>query len=88
MPVIRYRDISEMADVWREPGDPALFRAIARLWEMSAALAPRRYPPGVYRTQDIEQSNRLSERWNVNNIRQLRASRGQAPGTTSGSTAG
>jgi hypothetical protein len=88
MPVFRYRDISEMADVWRDPGDPALFRAIARLWEMSAALAPCRYPPGVYRARDVEQSNRLGEQWNVTNVRQLRARRGQAPGTTSGSTSG
>jgi len=82
MPVFRYRDVSDMTEVWREPGDPSLFRAIARLWEMSAALARRRYPPGVYRVRDLEQSNRLSKQWSVRNVRELHASRAHAPRVT------
>jgi len=88
MPVFRYRDVSEMTDLWREPGDPALMRAIARLWAMSAALAPCRYPPGVYRARDVEQLNRLSDQWSELNVRELRTRQARVPRGPAGSNRG
>jgi hypothetical protein len=75
LPVFKYRDVSEMTDVWREPGDPLLFRAIARVWALSARLAPYRYPPGVHRVRNIEDSNRLTETWDAANFRAFQGNR-------------
>lgn len=75
MPVFKYRDVSEMTDAWRDPGDPTLFRAIARVWALSAKLAPYHYPSGVHRARNIEESNRLTEAWEATNFREFQGSR-------------
>ena len=54
MPVRKFRTIEEMNQpVWRTPGDPALYAAIANLWHRSALLSGRRFTPGVRRFRDI-----------------------------------
>lgn len=55
MPVFRFRSVEEMNQpVWRTPGDPALYAAIASVWERGARLSRRRFTPGVRRFRDVE----------------------------------
>lgn len=64
MPVQRFKSAEEMnRPLWREPGDPALYRAIESLWSAGHRLRPRRYPPGVHRYRSIEEMNAATERW-------------------------
>lgn len=54
MPVLKFRSVEEMnRPVWRAPGDPALYAAIASVWERGARLSRRRFTPGVRRFKDI-----------------------------------
>ena len=76
MPVRKFRDVSEMEDtLWREPGDPELFRAIAGVWDFAARTCPRRFPPGVYRHRSIEEAKALREKWEEADFQALHASR-------------
>ena len=76
MPVRKFRDVSEMEDtLWREPGDPELFRAIASVWDFAARTCPRRFPPGVYRHRSIEEAKALREKWEEADFQALHASR-------------
>jgi hypothetical protein len=55
MPVRKFRSVEEMErPLWRTPGDPALYRAMARLWDFGRRSRPRRFVPGVYRSRSIE----------------------------------
>ena len=64
MPVYKFRSHDEMkTPLWREPGDPALFRAMANLWEIDRRLNTRRYPPGVHKHRSIEEMQETLERW-------------------------
>jgi hypothetical protein len=63
MPVHKYRSIEEMdAHAWRQPGDPALYRAIAFTWELAQRTNPRRFTPGVRKYRDITEMNQADER--------------------------
>ena len=54
MPVRKFRTVDELNQpIWRLPGDPALYRTIASLWEVAQATRPRRFPPGVRRFRTI-----------------------------------
>lgn len=54
MPVRKFRTVDELNQpIWRLPGDPALYRTIAALWEAAAAIRPRRFSPGVRRFRTI-----------------------------------
>lgn len=64
MPVFKYRAIEDMpGEVWRTPGSPELYRAIARLWNTSRRLHPRHFPPGVTKHRSIEDMNRQRDEW-------------------------
>jgi hypothetical protein len=64
MPVRKFRSIEEMnGEVWRRPGDPALFRAMRRLWEVGVRTSRRRYPPGVHKHRGIEEMQGVQEKW-------------------------
>jgi hypothetical protein len=39
---------------WRTPGAPALYRAMAFVWELARRTNPRRFPRGVFRYRSIE----------------------------------
>ncbi|MEO6327012.1 MAG: hypothetical protein ABIT01_20500 [Thermoanaerobaculia bacterium] len=69
MPVRKFRDVSEMEDTWREPGDPALFRAIESVWDFAERTCPMRFPPGVYKHRSIEDAQALVEVWAEQNFR-------------------
>lgn len=56
MPVRKFRNVGEMNQpVWREPGDRALYQAIALVWEMGQRLQRRPFAPGVRRFRDIHE---------------------------------
>ena len=54
MPVRKFRSVEELNQpVWRQPGDAALYRAIAAVWETGRRTQTRRFVPGVRRFRDI-----------------------------------
>ena len=66
MPVHRYRSIEDTPDLpVRQPGDPGLYRAMAALWKTSRRLAPRQFPPGVYRFRTPEEMQRQRDQWDA-----------------------
>jgi hypothetical protein len=76
MPVRKFRDVSEMEDtLWRDPGEPALLRAIASTWDFAERAFPRRFPPGVYRHRSVEEAKALRDAWEESDFRALHESR-------------
>ena len=76
MPVFKHRHVSEMEDrTWREPGDPALFRAIRATWEFARRTTCPHFPPGVYRHPSILEAEELREAWERANFESFRARR-------------
>jgi hypothetical protein len=64
MPVRKFRTVDEMnAPVWREPGDPALAKAMAGLWDVARRTHRRRYPPGVHKHRSIEELQSVQAEW-------------------------
>jgi len=64
MPVHRYRSVEEMGGPrWYEPGDPALFCAIRRLWRLGERTVQPRFPHGLFRHRSIEEMNASQEKW-------------------------
>ena len=62
MPVRKFRSVEEMHQlIWRQPGDPMLYRAIAGVWELARHTNPRRFPPGVWKYRSIEEMSRVRE---------------------------
>lgn len=64
MPVRKFRSIDEMkGEIWRQPGDPELVRAMARLWDIGVRTSRRRYPRGVHRHRSLEEMQAVQETW-------------------------
>ena len=64
MPVRRFRSVEQMENaVWLAVDDPRLPRTIAQVWATASRMAPRRFPPGVYKHASIEDLNRLESEW-------------------------
>lgn len=79
MPVRKFRSVEEMERPWwRRPGDPALYRAMAGLWDVGCRTSRRRYPPGVHRHASIEEMRRVQENW-AGQVARARSIRGVAP---------
>lgn len=56
MPVRRFHSVDEMNQlVWRQPGDPELYRAIKGTWEFGMRTSKRRFVPGVHRFRSVEE---------------------------------
>lgn len=54
MPVRKFRSVADMNQpIWGQPGDPALYRPMAALWDTGRRLQTRRFTPGVYRFLDV-----------------------------------
>lgn len=69
MPVRRFRSVEEMdGDRWYEPGDPVLFRAIRRVWELGYRTVHPRFPPGVHKHSSLSSKNALQESWEEANF--------------------
>ena len=64
MPVRKFRSVENMErPVWRERGDPALFDAMAALWEVGHRTSRRHYPPGIHKHRSIEEMHEVQARW-------------------------
>ena len=74
MPVRKFRSIEEMSaePAWRSPGDPALYRAMAFVWELARRMNPRRFPPGVYKYRSIEEMDQARQSSLVDHMRRRR----------------
>jgi len=69
MPIRKFRNVDQMNQPrWREPGDPDLYRTIARLWKSGQITNRRRFPPGVHRYHSIEHLDAQVERWNERDL--------------------
>ena len=78
MPVRKFRSIEEMKrdhPIWRRPGDPLLYRAMALVWEVARRTNPRRFPPGVYKYRSIQEMDRAQEQLLAEHIAALRRQR-------------
>jgi hypothetical protein len=76
MPVYKYRHVADMEDrSWREPGDPALFRAIRGTWDFARRTTRPRFPPGVYKHASILEAEQLREVWERANFEAFRLRR-------------
>lgn len=73
MPVRKFRTVEDMERPrWRNPGDPSLYRAMARLWDFGRRTAGRRFPPGVYRHRSVLELNAQTTRWGLARGQDLR----------------
>lgn len=55
MPVYKFRSAEDMNhETWRQPGDPALYRSIAFVWELGRKTRKHRFAPGVRKYSGIE----------------------------------
>ncbi|MCA1583413.1 MAG: hypothetical protein LC791_01110 [Acidobacteria bacterium] len=71
MPVRKFRSVEAMSQPhWRRPGDPALYAAMAGLWEMGTRIQKRRFPPGVHRHRSVQDMNAAVEQWHREHIAQ------------------
>ncbi len=68
MPIKKFRDISEMEDVWYEPGSAQLFAVIRHVWSLADRICPLRFPPGVHKHRTIEDAEALREQWEEANF--------------------
>lgn len=63
MPVRKFRSVEELNQpIWREPGDPVLYRAIAGVWASGQRLRVRAFPPGVTRFRSIDELEAAADR--------------------------
>jgi len=70
MPVRKFRGVEEMdGPVWYEPGAPALFRALRRVWGLSHRLLQPRFPCGLHKHRSIEAMNEQQQAWDDANFR-------------------
>ena len=64
MPVRKFRSVEEMSQpIWRQPGDPALYRTITAILDVGVRTSTRRYPPGLHKHRTVEEMQRLQEAW-------------------------
>ena len=72
MPVQKFRSVADMGDPpRRRPGDPALYRTMAAMWELGRRTNPRRFPPGVRKYRSIEEMSRAQEQWLIEHVEAL-----------------
>ena len=70
MPVRKFKSLLEMEDaLWRIPGAPELYRAIASVWDFAACTVQKSFPPGVYKHRSIESAQRQRDAWEEENFR-------------------
>ena len=76
MPVRKFRTAEEMNQpIWRESGDPQLYRAIAGVWEMGRRTNPRRFPLGVHKYRSIDDMSLAREEAIAEHVAALRKQR-------------
>jgi hypothetical protein len=73
MPVRKFRSVEQMEQpLWRRPGDPQLYRAIAAVWRFGRRTVPRRIPPGVHRHRSIDELDRQVQAWSLADFQRFR----------------
>jgi hypothetical protein len=59
MPVKKFRSVEDMeTEIWRSPGDPSLYRAMAALWDLARRTRRWRSRGGVIKYASLEEKNR------------------------------
>ena len=62
MPIRKFRSVDEMPEgIWRQPGDPELYRVIRSLWDAGRRMRPRSFAPGLRRYASIEEMDRAQQ---------------------------
>jgi hypothetical protein len=75
MPIRKFRSVEEMSQpMWHEPGDPALARAMAVIWEFGQHTRSLR-PVGVTKFQSFEELCQANDRTEAEHVRALRERR-------------
>jgi hypothetical protein len=70
MPVRKFRSVQEMGGpLWYQPGEPTLYKAIRRVWELGHRTIRPRFPPGVHKHRSIESMNARQQEWDDANFR-------------------
>ena len=76
LPVLKFRSIESMESLrcesWSDKPGEEWFRRVARLWERSSRINPRKFPPGVRRYGSIVVADEERERWLQGHIDRLR----------------
>ena len=76
MPVRKFRSVEEMNQpVWRQAGDPQLFRAMAGVWQVARRTNPRRFPLGVHKYRSIDDMSLAREEAIAEHVAALRKQR-------------
>ena len=69
MPFRKFRGIEEMGGpIWYRPGDPALYRAIRRVWGLAHRILQTRFPPGVHKHRSVEDMDECRRQWEDANL--------------------
>ena len=69
MSIRKFRSVEEMDGYrWYEPGDPVLYRAIRRVWELGYRTIRPRFPAGVHKHRTVESMNALQQSWADSNF--------------------
>jgi len=76
MPLQKFKtpEEAEKALICRKP-DAAYFERLARLYQLSDELSPRKYPRGIFKYRSIEEANDEAHRWEMENALRLRKER-------------
>lgn len=76
MPVKKYHSLEAMRDdLTRHPAETRLADRIDALWRRAWALAPRKYPRGVFKFRSIEEAQAHREKVTKENVDRLRRER-------------
>ena len=71
MPVRKYRSVTEMPDARPlRPLDPENLRIACELTELTFALHPWKFEPGVRKYRSVEEADRHRREWERQQVRQ------------------
>lgn len=66
MPIRKFRSIEEMnQETWRRPGDAALYRSIAAVWDLGRRTRRYRFVPGVRKYSGIDAMSQAQEAYSA-----------------------
>jgi hypothetical protein len=80
MPVRKFRSVEQMNQpAWHRPGDPALYQAIASVWNFGRQTHPRLFEPGVRRYTSFDEMRRAQDELEAKHVQAVRARRRRPP---------
>jgi hypothetical protein len=75
MPLRKFRSVEEMPDgIWRQPGDPELYRVIRSLWDAGRRMRRLSFAPGLRYYGSIEEMDRSQQAGEAGTRRHSRTS--------------